>query len=323
MTSSDPVDGRDGTRLVDDSPHRNEYGYGHPLYTASFAEWGEPLALRGSAGWLLARPIPNSTRRDAMGPYPFLSCADWSALAKDIAGLPDDLVSLTVVTDPFGGFDLDALRGCFNQVRDFKGHRVADLNLPINERVSPHHRRRAAKSLRLHQVEVLERPHEHLTEWLALYENLVRRHGLSGMKAYSPHSFEQQLTVPGLVAFRAQHDGETVAMTLWYVQGRVAYGHLAAASPRGYANAAMYALDWFASEWFVDRCRWLAFGGPPSLVTGDGSGLEAYKRGWCTDVVRAYLCWSILDPATYASLSARQADTDLSYFPAYRAGEML
>ena len=77
-------------------------GYLSPEYVASQAECGQPLALPRSGGWLLERRIPGSEATDAMGPYPIFCCSDWSVLGDDLAGLGDRLVSLVLVTDPFG-----------------------------------------------------------------------------------------------------------------------------------------------------------------------------------------------------------------------------
>jgi hypothetical protein len=258
-----------------------------------------------------------------MSPYPFLSCLDWALLCRDIVDLPRDLVSLTVVTDPFGALDPAALRGCFDGVRSFKGHHVADLSVPAETRISRHHRKRAMRSLRLHEVERLERPAEHLDEWDALYGALVRRHRLSGLKAFSRTAFETQLRVPGIVAFRARRDGETVAMTLWYVQGDVVYGHLVGVAPAGYESAALYALDWYACEWFAERYAWMELGGVAGATDQPESGLDAYKRGWCTGIIPSYLCTVVIDGEAYRSLVAGSPVADGGYFPAYRAGELL
>ena len=65
------------------------------------------------------------------------------------------------------------------------------------------------------------------------------------MSGFSRGAFAAQLDVPGLVAFRAADDrAATVGMVLWYARARVGYYHLAAYSPRGYAEKASYALFW-------------------------------------------------------------------------------
>ena len=84
-------------------------GYGHPSYAASFAEFGTPRRLTRSGGWLLERSIPHAEARDAMGCYPLFVCQDWRGLEADLDEI-DDLVSVSLVTDPFGDHDEALLR---------------------------------------------------------------------------------------------------------------------------------------------------------------------------------------------------------------------
>jgi hypothetical protein len=92
-----------------------------------------------------------------MGPYPLFACRDWSQLGDDLEELNDELVSLTVVTDPFGGYDVSDLRECFRDVvTPFKQHFVVKLDRPLDAFVHPHHLRYARKARRVVQVEKLE-----------------------------------------------------------------------------------------------------------------------------------------------------------------------
>ena len=77
-------------------------GFHHPAYAKSLAEFGHPRLLPNSGGWILERSIPGFPFRDAMGPYPLFCCERWDALPTDMSDLQSDLVSLALVTDPFG-----------------------------------------------------------------------------------------------------------------------------------------------------------------------------------------------------------------------------
>src|SRR5882724_4409121 len=88
-------------------------GYLHPTYADSLVEFGTPRPLQRCHGWLLQRRIPGSHFQDAMGCYPIFACLDWSQLHADLEDLNNELVSVTLVTDPFGEYDLDYLRLCF------------------------------------------------------------------------------------------------------------------------------------------------------------------------------------------------------------------
>ena len=76
-------------------------GYLSPLYAESLAEFGTPLHLPRSGGWLLVRPIPESTEHDAVGCYPLFNCRNWPALDSDLEGLAAQAVAVSLVVDPF------------------------------------------------------------------------------------------------------------------------------------------------------------------------------------------------------------------------------
>src|SRR5688500_13111911 len=90
----------------------NLTGYLHPGYARSFQEFGMPRELPRCRGWILARSIPALPDLDAMGCYPIFACQDWSRLHLDVDDLQNHLVSLTVVTDPFGDYDEPYLQRC-------------------------------------------------------------------------------------------------------------------------------------------------------------------------------------------------------------------
>ena len=295
----------------------NETGYSHPGYTASLSGFGVPRLLPRSGGQILERDIPATHHCDAMGPYPLFACRDWSGLQEDLDKV-EDLVSLTVVTDPFGGYDERLLRRCFDTVRPFKEHFVADLTLPAEAIVSKHHRYYARKALEKVRVEECAEPARFLDGWTRLYTGLTTRHGLTGIKAFSREAFARQLRVPGIAMLRAISGEQTVGLHLWYLSGDVAYSHLAASSERGYGLMASYALYRFAVEHFAGRVRWLDLGAGTGAGEESG-GLHRFKKGWSTGTRTAYLCGRVFDRETYEALSP---GGDTGYFPAYRTGEL-
>ena len=108
--------------------------YSHPFYAQSLREFGQPLELPRCGGWILVRPIAGTPYKDAMGCYPLFSCQDWTQIHKDLEEVGHEWVSLTLVTDPFGGYEPDDLRRCFPDVMvPFKEHFVADLCRPMEE----------------------------------------------------------------------------------------------------------------------------------------------------------------------------------------------
>jgi hypothetical protein len=297
------------------------FGYGHPSYAASLAEIGTPRRLSGSGGWVLARDIPDAGARDGMGCYPLFVCEDWRALAADLDAI-DDLVCVSLVTDPFGDYDETILEQAFRDVVvPFKAHFVTDLRRPFSDIVSRHHRYYARKALERVAVERCAAPESHLDDWVALYGELAARHRLGGITAFSRQSFDRQLRVPGLVMFRAVCDGVTVGAHLWYKRGDVAQSHLAAVNARGYEVMASYALHARALEALASEVSWLNLGAGAGLVSDAGDGLAAFKRGWATGTRQVYFCGRILDRARYEALAAPLRERAGGYFPAYRYGE--
>jgi hypothetical protein len=76
-------------------------GYTDPRYALSLQEFGEPLELPRCGGWILVRSIPGTPYKDAMSCYPLFACRDWTKLHEDLEQVGEDLVSLTLVNDPF------------------------------------------------------------------------------------------------------------------------------------------------------------------------------------------------------------------------------
>ena len=298
-------------------------GYLHPAYAASLSEFGTPRLLPASGGWVLEREIPGTGLRDAMGCYPLFCCDNWAALADDLSTIKEEMVSLSLVADPLGKYSRAELELAFRDVvRPFKEHLVVDLENDAWRSVSKHHRYYARRALQELSVETCSEPDTRFEEWVVLYDEVIARHGLQGIKAFSRSSFARQLEVPGLVMLRAIHAGECVGAHLWYVAGEAAYSHLQAVTPAGYRSMAAYALYGAALEWFAGRVRWLNLGGGAGSSVGDVTdGLTQFKRGWSTETRTAYFCGRIFNPEHYAALT-RAADLPPDgHFPAYRAGE--
>lgn len=297
-------------------------GYLHPAYAESLAEFGTPRLLPACGGSILIRDIPGSPYRDAMGCYPIFCCRRWQDIGHDIVELQEELVSLSLVADPFGDHSPEDLRRVFSTVVPFKEHYVVDLTLPIGAQSTRNHRRTVARANRAVHVERCPEPLDLLGEWSQLFDLLIARHRITGMKAFSRAAFERQLTIPGIVAFRATCGGETVGIHLWFEQGDVGYGHLGSTTARGHQVSASYALYDAAIAWFAARLRWLNLGGAAGSSPGEGNGLVEFKKGWATGVRQAYFCGTVLNSDAYSKLAAADGSFRTDYFPAYRAGEL-
>lgn len=297
-------------------------GYKHPAYAESLTEFGTPRELRRCGGWILERPIPGAFCRDAMGCYPLFSCRDWSQLHADVEELGDSLVSLSLVTDPFGECDPDYLRGFINGVViPFKEHYVVDLDLPFQDIVGKRHRKNARRALKNLQINVCEEPKCFVEQWTSLYDHLIRKHNISGISAFSLTAFAKQLSIPGTVVLTAEYRDVTVAAQIYYVQGDVVHCHLGSATPAGYEQGALHALDFFSIEYFSGKVRWLNLGGAAGINGGGSDGLSLYKKGWSTETRTTYFCGHVSNRKAYEEIVMASGLPVTDYFPAYRKGE--
>ncbi len=298
-------------------------GYASAEYARAFAEWGEPLYLPHAGGYLLKRPIPGTEFYDATNCYPLLSCNRWSRLADDLKELARELVSLVVVTDPFAEFNYPQMLSLFRDVfRPFKYHYVIDLSAFTWQTLPSHHRRNVRKASRAGEVERCTLPEIYLSDWKALYANLIHRHHIRGIAAFSEASFEQQFRVPGLHVFRAVREERTVGMILWIVHHQVGYYHLAAYNEEGYHHRASYALFWNSIRYFQQLgLEYLNLGGVPGTKDNPNSGLARFKRGWATDTRLSYLAGIIFQREVYHKLLKQKGVNDNGFFPAYRSAE--
>jgi hypothetical protein len=285
----------------------------------SLTEFGEPRGLPRSGGWLLERTISDYSDRDAIGCYPIFAASDWSAVGKDLANIGPRLVSVALVADPFGEYLPQDLSASFDRVVAFKEHYVVDFSKPLL--ISKHHKyysRRAAAEL---IVEAGPSTEVFASEWSELYGCLIRRHQLTGIKAFSRRSFEIQLKVPGMVVFRAMRDGELLGAHLWFQQENVVYSHLAASTEQGYELNCSYAIYSAVIEYFQSKVQWVDLGAGAG-ATARQDGLSRFKAGWSNSIRPAYFCGRILNPERYDALTRELYPNATNYFPAYRSGEL-
>lgn len=294
--------------------------YADPRYAASLREFGTPFELTRSGGWALRRPIPGTTSFDAMGCYPLFSCRDWSQLGADLDDLPDDMVSLTLITDPFGVPTEGQLSETFDVVRPYKDHLLIDLDRPAESVVARHHRKAARKGLGALTVEVYD-PTTELPTWCDLYAALVAKHQVSGIPAFSPASFATQAQIPGLVGLKARLDDHVIGLHWYLTAGSVVYAHLVALHPDAYRLHADAAMIWTAIDLFSDRFRWIDMGAGSSAGGAADDGLTKFKAGWASDTAPTFVCGKIIDHSRYDELTRADHMKGLDYFPAYRYGE--
>jgi hypothetical protein len=300
-------------------------GYHHRNYAFSLSDFGEPILLEKSGGWLLLRTIPGSDYRDAMGCYPLFTCNDWDGLFDDLRNLKEQFVSVCLVTDPFADVDFDKLRRIFQDVcYPFKEHMVVDLSQPAKATISKHHQRYAKKALKHVQIKVIENPASCVDIWSSLYANLIQKKGIQGLTRFSRKSFVGQLEIPGCVVFQALFNQRVIAMHIWYRYQDRAYYHLGASSDEGYRRHGAFGLFWEAIHNFQkEGLQWLHLGGGAGTKFNPDDGLTQFKKGWANTVRPVFFCGAILDRQRYHTLCLTQKNKSNNYFPAYRAGEFI
>lgn len=297
------------------------FGYGSRAYAESLSGFGALIHLPHSEGYLLKRNIPGASDYDAMGSYPLFFCRNWNLLATDLAQLPDDIISISVVADPFGSYSLNDLERCFDIVDPFKVHYIVDLEQPLEKIGTRHHQKSARAAFRDVHVEVCEDPAGFIDQWCELYGTLAKRHNIHGIRAFSREAFLQQLSMPEVIVHMAFHQDRVVGAQLYYIQDDVVHCHLGAVSDRGYELGAFYAMDYFSFEYFSGLARKLDLGGGVGFSESREDGLSLYKKGWSAEVRPVYFCGRITNSDRYTAHAPLQGQEETNYFPAYRAGE--
>lgn len=298
-------------------------GYMHSEYAASLREFGKPLHLSRSDGWVLKRPIPNTSVYDAMGCYPLFSCKRWERLAEDLDELGEKVVAFSAVIDPFRLCDPQALRTLFPDVcKTFKMHYLIDLKSPDGITYSKHHLRNARYALKHLSIKPVSNPQGALNDWQRLYDVLKDRHNIQGVNAFSRSAFLKQFSVPGFVAFEALHNGQVVGMILWYVDGERAYYHLGAYDETGYQLKASFALFQYAIDYFFSEgITCLNLGAGSGIAPDPLNGLDRFKSGWANGRMPVYFVGRIFDAESYLMLKNETNNKNSEFFPAYRTGE--
>lgn len=296
-------------------------GYAHPLYAEAFVEWGQPIYLNHSRGWLIKRSISGTVLFDAMGPYPLFFCEDWNALLDDFQEISSELVGVSLVISPFDSFPMEFFQQYFDIIKPYKDHYILDTGVPIEQAVSKICLRDARRSLKDVFIDYVVAPDIDVDEWMPLYDSLIRRHSIEGIRAFSRASFSKQIAVPNTHFFRAWHAGELIGGNLYYLQQDVAYGHLLALNDEGYRLGASHAITLVAIQTLAKQVKWIDYGGAAGSGNEKPSGLQKFKKGWTNLGRPTYFCAKIFNQEKYEELIAKRPNADPDWFPAYRSGD--
>ncbi len=300
-------------------------GYRTLEYVRTLGHIGEPMALPQAGGFLLQRAWKGGT--DGCAPYPLLVCDQPAKLVLDLDTLAQEgpLVSVTAVCDPMAtALESDWRRAFPDLWSAYKAHFVVDLDKPWDTGLSGHHARKVRRGNKRVKIEWAQGPGlaSWCSEWQGLYAALIARHQIEGPAAFPAPSLAQQLQVPGACAVRARIEDRTVSMVLWYPAREGMRYHLAGTLAEGYEASATYALFAAALERFQAEGRaWVHLGAGAGIRPDETSGLTAFKAGWTAHTRMAYLGGRIVNPERYGEWTQQAGvDSQVAYFPAYRAG---
>jgi hypothetical protein len=187
--------------------------------------------------------------------------------------------------------------------------------------LAENHRRNARKALVCLDVQRVSEPLGERSKWGEVYGELIQKHKIRGIAAFSDASFALQLGTPGLEMWVARHEGQVVGICLWMVQGELAYYHLAAYTPLGYELRASFGLFFRVFEDFESRgiCR-VNLGGASGVNVSADDGLARFKGGLTSSTQTAYFCGSVLNHSLYEELVTTADTAGVQLFPAYRFG---
>lgn len=291
--------------------------YADPGYLESLSEFGTLVwGAKSGSGWL-SRNIPGTPLADLAAPYPLLQCTDWLELESELGAMGESRVSAVAVADPLTAPESITLRQIFPDLcRPYKEHYLVTLDRGYEGPYADGHRRNLERARKSVRFETSPPSSDALMDWIRLYSDLIDRHGIAGVAAFSPRSFAKLFSVGGLRIDRAIHHGQTVAMALWLVAGNRAYYHLGAANAEGYRLRANFGLFDQALQSFAENGIEHVLLGAGAGVFGDlNDGLSRFKSGWSNETRTAYLCGRIFDPAAYSRLGG---NSESGFFPAYR-----
>lgn len=290
-------------------------GYSSVAYARTFSE--TVLDLPACRGNLLVRSVPGTSHRDACGCYPLFSCANWDSFPADIGALPTDLLTVSMVVSPFSPFSEVELRALFPLVRPLSAHYLVDLN--SNSAPSRHHRRKLRSARPGVEIALVDDPASALDAWLSLYEVLVAKHDVRGLRRFSRTIFSAQLQVPGTVLIAARKDGRWLGIDWYYQDGASVFSHLSAYSAEGYQLSISYPMMAAAIDYFRGRASILDIGGAPA---GDGAkGIADFKSGWTNLTAPSWFCGRALKLQDYLTISDGVPPERESFFPCYRRSD--
>lgn len=292
-------------------------GYKNKGYASSFTEQGEAVYLNNCDGWLIKRPIANTSYFDLIGPYPLFFCKDLLSINKDILDLyHKKIVSLVFVNDQVEPLSLKKTKEQFTLFKPFKVHYVANLDKPWELFVRRNMRRYANKAFKNFHISLVENNSLFLESLWNFYIENISKKKFTINNLLTKTNLMNQLKLPGVTLFKAESKNKVHGIACYIEVDSRVYGHIIGCSEQGYANYVTYGLYGAALSYYQKRMESIDFGGNAGLSNDSSCGLALFKSGWCNQKKMTYLCGKITNKELYSQLTANIKNS--SYFPAYR-----
>lgn len=278
----------------------NKTGYASELYKSVYYN---DSVTGYNESTLIQRRIANTGYYDLASVYPF------SVDSLDLFAPPRDAITTTVITNPLG--NNSTMIG-----EDYKLHAVAECNL-FRMAILPENHRRNIKKCQVQALTLVSiSPADNADDLINLYPNLIKRHNINGVTAYTPDQLRTLLKVPGAVLFKVRCvEYGIVNVSLFYIYKDDAYYHLSCQSDHGYKINSNFLMMYDAIRFFKSLgLNRVEIGSHPDGAINDG--LARFKTGFSTCTLPNQIFKYIHKPDIYAKLCV---DRDLNgYFPAYR-----
>ena len=250
---------------------------------------------------------------DYINVYPFFmekdnACYYWGS----------SVVSATMVTNPLSGLTIGY---------PYKEHYIVDLPSYDFKDLPENHRRNIKRYIKEDsEVTLVSRivtnKHDGIEDYIHnYYQNLVKRHNISGVTDYSKGQIRQLIDVPGAVLFETLyyksifHIPYTINYSLFYIDGDDVYYHLSAQNDEGYKLASNFVMMHTAITFFKSLgLNKLLLGAVAD--TSAGNGLQRFKKGFSTESRWNHIVKYVVNNEKYVELSEGKTG---DYFPLYRS----
>ncbi len=283
-----------------------------PAYGQALSHLGDPVTAPGAPWPVIVRPIPGSSRYDAMGPWPYGSPLSQAGAAALIPALKSQgLVSLNAMIKPGCPLDDQRLAAYGVQVARLKDHFVYQRGaaLPQWSKKTRYNLAAARREWRVQPFALID----HWRQLAAYHAELALRRGFSRITNVPADYFRSLAQIPDIIALGAFDAGNlSAALIVARYTGEIHFT-IIAGNAQAYARRAFYALYQDAIQrWSADHDLYM--GSAPAAA--NQGGLARFKNRFATHRVPIFMLRAILDPEAYAALASQRGQP--GYFPAYR-----